>query len=202
MRKRIGLTGGIASGKSLVHSYFADLGAKLIDYDELARLVVEPGTPALADIVTEFGPQVLTPSGQLDRAHLGSIVFADPAALAKLNSITHPAVRALAKQLDRAAPVGSIVIHEIPLLIETADPASFDAIIVVDVPEVTQVARMQTRDGLTRSEAEARLASQADRARRLQSAHYVIDNSGSPEDTRRQVLAIWNQLTQDSEPVS
>lgn len=195
-RIRVGLTGGIASGKSLVSGYFEELGAVLIDYDALARQVVEPGSKALAAIVKEFGPEILDSTGNLDRLKLGELVFSDQGALIRLNAITHPAIRKAAKSIERCAPVGSMVIHEIPLLIETDEPEDFDAIIVVDVPESTQLSRLQTRNGFTTEQALARIARQATRSERLSHADFVIDNSGSPEETKQQVEAIWQELQQ------
>lgn len=195
-RIRVGLTGGIASGKSLVSTYFTELGAVLIDYDELARRVVEPGSKALGAIVREFGSQVLNADGSLNRAKLGELVFSDQCALKKLNAITHPAIRKAAKKIDRSVPASSVVIHEVPLLIETDEPEEFDAIIVVDVPEAIQLSRLQSRTGFTREQALARIGCQATRNERLSHADFVIDNSGTPEETKRQVMAIWQELHQ------
>lgn len=189
----IGLTGGIASGKSTVADLFAARGAVVIDADRLAREVVEPGTPGLTAVVRRFGPGVLTPDGHLDRPALGRIVFADPVARRDLESIIHPAVRARASELVAAAPEGSVVVQMIPLLVETGQADDFDLVVVVDVPEPVQVKRLISRDGLTAHEAEARLAAQAQRAERLAAAHTVIDNSQDPAQLRAEVDRFWAQ---------
>ena len=139
---RVGLTGGVAAGKSTVSALLAELGAVVVDADLLAREVVAPGTEGLAEVVAAFGPDVLTDEGALDRAALGAVVFADPARRRTLEGIIHPRVRARAAALEAQAPDGAIVVHDIPLLAETGQAASFDAVIVVDVPEETQVERM------------------------------------------------------------
>ena len=145
-RLRVGLTGGIASGKSLVAAELAARGAIVIDADVLAREVVEPGTPALARIVERFGPQILR-DGQLDRSRLGEIVFADPAAREDLERIVHPAVRARAAELERAADPDAVVIHVIPLLVETGQQQDFDLVVTVDVDHETQIQRLISRNG-------------------------------------------------------
>lgn len=192
--RRIALTGGIASGKTAVSDRLAELGATIIDSDVLAREVVEPGTPALAAIVDTFGPSVLNQDGSLDRAALAAIVFSDAAARATLNGIVHPAVRARAQQLEAAAPAGAVVVQVIPLLVEAKLVDRFDTVIVVDVPPQLQIARLKTRNGLDREEAEDRLAAQASRRQRLAVADEVIDNSGSLDELRAQVDALWDRL--------
>lgn len=200
---RVGLTGGIAAGKTVVGRMLTDRGALLIDYDQLSREVVEPGTPAWAAIIDRFGAHLLRPDGTLDRAALGEVVFADEIARAELNAIVHPAVRRTGTAREAAAPSGSVVIHDIPLLAETADPRVFDWILVIDVPESVQLARLMRRNGLSLDEALARLASQATRSQRLAIADVVIDNSGSLADTETQVDAIWAQLqAQAADPSS
>lgn len=191
MRRRIGLTGGIASGKSTVAAQLAELGAVVIDADVLAREVVAPGTPGLAAIVDRFGRGVLGLDGSLNRPGLGAIVFADPAARRDLEAIIHPAVRARAAELEAAAPAEAIVVHMIPLLVETGQQALFDAVWVVDCAPEDQIARMAARDGLTRADAEARITAQASREHRLAAADVVIDSSGSREHTAQQVLDAW-----------
>ena len=159
---RVGLTGGIASGKSMVAAELAARGAIIIDADVLAREVVEPGTPALAAIIDRFGAQVLR-DGQLDRARLAQIVFADPLARRDLERIVHPAVRARAAELERAAGDAAVVVHVIPLLVETGQQEDFDLVVTVDADHETQIQRLMARNGFTRAEAESRIAAQASR---------------------------------------
>ncbi|WP_240617147.1 dephospho-CoA kinase [Nocardioides speluncae] len=193
MTKRVGLTGGVASGKSTVGQIFAALGATVIDADVLAREVVAPGTDGLAEIVKAFGEDVLTASGELDRAKMGEIVFADEARRRTLESIIHPRVRARGAELEAAAQ-GPIVIHEIPLLVETGQADAFDALVVVDVPVEIQVERLVKDRGMTPEEAEARIAAQATREERLAVANYIIDNSGTPEQLRLRVAEVYAGL--------
>lgn len=188
---RIALTGGIASGKSLVSDELAALGAVIIDADLLAREVVEPGTPGLERIASRFGPGVLRRDGSLDRARLGELVFGDDAARADLNAIVHPLVRRRAAELEAAAPARCVVVHVIPLLVETAQHRDFDGVVVVDVPEGTQVSRLMHRNNLTTDEARARLRAQAPRTDRLEAADWVVDNSSDVATTIRQVHALW-----------
>jgi dephospho-CoA kinase len=192
---RVGLTGGIASGKSTVAAMFVELGAVLIDGDALAREVVARGTPGLAQVVEEFGEQILTPEGDLDRPALGRIVFADETARRRLEAITHPLIFERYAELEAAAPPDAVVVHDIPLLAETGRADTFDAVVVVDVPVETQVERMVRDRGWTREEAEARIAAQATREERLAIATHVIDNTGSLEDLRVRVREVHHQLT-------
>ena len=192
---RVGLTGGIASGKSTVAELLVELGAVLIDGDALAREVVARGTPGLARVVEEFGEEVLTPEGDLDRAALGRIVFADESARRRLEAITHPLIFERYAELEAAAPPGAVVVHDIPLLAESGRADTFDAVIVVDVPAELQVERMMRDRGWTREEAESRIAAQASREDRLAIATYVIDNTGSHEDLRARVEAVYADLT-------
>lgn len=190
---RIGLTGGIASGKSLVATRLAELGAVVIDADMLARDVVAPGTPGLAAVVRRFGPSVL--AGEvLDRSALGRLVFADAAARADLEQIIHPAVRQRAAEQEAAAPAGAVVVHAIPLLVETGQADDFDLCVVVDCEPARQVARLHARDGLTAEEAETRLAAQASRAERLAAADVVLRNDGTVPELIAQVDALWSGL--------
>lgn len=191
---RVGLTGGVASGKSTVAAILVDLGAVLIDADLLAREVVAPGTDGLRRIVEEFGPEVLTEDGSLDRPAMGARVFGDEQARRRLEGIIHPLVRARAAELEADAAPGSVVVHDIPLLAETGQADSFDAVIVVDVPTQTQVERMTRLRGMTRADAEARVAAQAARADRLAVATYVIDNTGTHEDLRNRVAEVFAEL--------
>ena len=190
---RVGLTGGIASGKSAVADALAAHGVILIDSDVLAREVVEPGTPGLAAIVERFGPGVLAADGTLDRAELGQIIFGDDAARADLNQIIHPAVRARRAEIFETAPAGAVVVAVIPLLVETGIADQFDQVVAVDLPEDLQLERLMARNGYDRDEALARVRSQASRAERLAVADHVIDNSGTPAQTRAQVDRLWRQ---------
>jgi dephospho-CoA kinase len=191
---RVGLTGGIASGKSLVAAELAARGAIIIDADVLAREVVEPGTPGLAAIIERFGPQLLT-DGRLDRAHLAEIVFADPAARRDLERIVHPAVRARAVELERAAGSAAVVVHVIPLLVETGQQWNFDLVVTIDVDHETQIQRMMARNGFSRAEAESRIAAQAAREDRRAAADVVLDNSGDVAQLKDQIDALWAVLT-------
>jgi dephospho-CoA kinase len=193
-RVRVGLTGGIASGKSLVAQELAARGAVVIDADVLAREVVEPGTEGLAAVTARFGQGVLA-SGRLDRARLGHIVFADPEARRDLEQIVHPAVRARAAELEQAAPPDAVVVHVIPLLVETGQQDRFDVVVVVDVDPETQLARLAARDGFDAAQAQARLAAQASREQRRAVADVVIDNTGSVTDLKAQIVPLWQFLT-------
>jgi dephospho-CoA kinase len=190
----VGLTGGIASGKSTVATLLADRGAVVVDADVLAREVVAPGAPLLDQVVERFGDRVLAPDGSLDRAALGRVVFADPVARKDLEALIHPAVRRRAEQLEASAPSGSVVVHVIPLLVETGQAGRFDLVVVVDADEATQLRRIRTRDSLDEQAARARIAAQASRQARLAVADVVVDNSGTPEDLVVQVDALWQRL--------
>jgi dephospho-CoA kinase len=193
-RVRVGLTGGIASGKSLVADELAARGAVIIDADVLARELVEPGTDGLVAVVERFGEGVLQ-SGRLDRARLGQIVFADLEARRDLERIIHPAVRARATELEQAAPTDAVVVHVIPLLVETGQQDRFDVVVVVDVDPELQVARLVARDGFEEADALARLAAQATREERRAVADIVLDNSGSVTDLKAQIGPLWQFLT-------
>lgn len=197
--RRIALTGGIGSGKTAVSDLLRQHGAVIIDSDELAREVVVPGTPGLAAVAEAFGPDVLAVDGSLDRAALGRVVFADPDARRRLEGIVHPLVRARAAELERAVPAGAVVVHVIPLLVETGQRERFATVVVVDVPEDVQVARLVAARGLTEADARARMAAQSSRARRLAVADHVLDNAGPPEDLERAVAALWSRLRQDAD---
>lgn len=192
---RVGLTGGVASGKSTVSAILEELGAVVVDADVLAREVVAPGTEGLAEVVDAFGPGVLTPDGALDRPALGALVFAEEARRRELERIIHPRVRARAAEIEAAAPAGAVVVHDIPLLAETGQAGSFDAVLVVDVPVETQVQRMVEQRGMSRVDAEARVAAQATREDRLAVATYVVDNTGTREELRARVAAVFADLT-------
>lgn len=194
MTKRVGLTGGIASGKSSVSAILAELGAVIIDADALAREVVEKGTPGLDAVVTEFGTGLLTPGGDLDRPAMGALVFADVDARKRLEAIVHPLVFARIIDLETHAPAGALVVHDIPLLAESGRADTFDAVIVVHAPEDVQIERMVRDRGWTEDEARARIAAQAAAEDRLAIATYVIDNTGTIEDLRRRVTEVFDVL--------
>ena len=192
---RVGLTGGIASGKSTVSAILAELGAVVIDADKLAREVVEKGTPGLAAVVEAFGDDLLTADGDLDRPAMGALVFNDEAKRRVLEGIVHPLVFERIVALEEGAPADAVVVHDIPLLAESGRADTFDAVIVVDAPPETQVERMLRDRGWTREDAESRIASQASREDRLAIATYVVDNTGSLEDLRRRIEQIYVDLT-------
>ena len=195
MRRRVGLTGGVASGKSTVSAILEELGAVVIDADRLAREVVAPGTEGLRRVVEEFGPDLLTAEGELDRPALGAIVFADEDARKRLEAIVHPLVRLRGRELEAAVPEGALVVHDIPLLAETGQGDAFDAVIVVDAPVETQVERMTSLRGWSAEEARARVAAQASREQRRAVASYVIENTGTLEDLRDRVTEVFEELT-------
>lgn len=192
---RVGLTGGIGSGKSTVSLLLAEHGAVIIDYDLLAREAVAVGMPALAAIVERFGPGILLPDGTLDRPALGAIVFADDEARRELEAITHPAIGELAWTLDASAPDGAVVVHDHPLLVEVGLTEFVDLVVVVDVPPEVQLDRLVRLRGLTESDVRARIAAQSGRDDRLAAADVVIDNSGSPDELAAAVNALWERLT-------
>ena len=193
-RVRVGLTGGVASGKSTVSAMLRDLGAVVVDADLLAREVVAPGTEGLAEIVAAFGDKVLTPDGELDRPAMGAIVFGDEEARRRLEAIIHPRVRQRSAELEAAAGPDAVVVHDIPLLAETGQAGTFDAVVVVDVPVETQVERMVRLRGMTEAEAKARISAQATREQRLAVATHVIDNTGTVEDLRDRVAEVFGEL--------
>lgn len=192
----VGLTGGIATGKSVVAGELKRLGAHIIDADKIAREVVEPGKRAYDEIVKEFGPGVLEPGGALDRKALGKIVFSDPAALEKLGSMTHPRIRERIKEeAGRLSAQGdSIIVLDVALLIETGVKYEVEKIIVVFAEKEQQIQRLMDRDGLSRSEAEKRVSIQMDIKEKLKYADYVIDNSGARDWTIEQTRALYNEL--------
>jgi len=196
---RVGLTGGIASGKSTVSAILRELGAVVIDADALAREVVAKGTPGLAAVVEEFGPDLLTADGDLDRAAMGALVFADESARRRLEAIVHPLVFERIVDLETHAPDGAVVVHDIPLLAESGraagpDRGGFDAVLVIDAPQDVQVERMVRDRGWTEADALARIAAQATPEDRRAIATYVIENTGSLTDLRRQVEKIYGEL--------
>jgi len=191
---KVGLTGGIGSGKSEVTRRLAALGAYVVDADVLARDVVEPGTPGLAAVAAEFGAEVLRPDGSLDRDRLGAIVFADPAARARLNAIVHPLVGAATAERFAAAPADAIVVHDVPLLVEVGLAAAYDVVLVVAATADTQGSRLVRARGMSADEARSRIAAQAPLADKLAVADFVITNDGSLDDLDRQVQAVWLAL--------
>ncbi|MCZ2828217.1 dephospho-CoA kinase [Modestobacter sp. VKM Ac-2986] len=187
---RIGLTGGIGSGKSTVAALLAERGAQVVDADRIAREVVEPGTPGLAAVVAEFGDGVLTADGALDRAALASIVFGDPAARARLDGIVHPLVRARAAELVAAAPPDAVVVQDVPLLVETGQAGDFDLVLVVQADPGTRVERLVGR-GLSAADARARMASQATDEERRAVADVVLHNDGDRVALAEEVDRFW-----------
>ena len=192
----IGLTGGIASGKSTAAAMLRELGAPIVDADLLARQVVEPGTPALAAIAARFGPGVIGGDGRLDRKRLGERVFADPTARAALNSITHPRIAEASRaELAQLRAAGHpVAIYEAALLIENKIHLGVDGLIVVAVPEEVQIERLRRRDELDRDAAALRLSAQLPLADKIAVADWVIDNAGSLDETRRQVQEVWRDI--------
>jgi len=196
----VGLTGGIATGKSTVSTMLAHLGCRVIDADQLAREVVAPGQPAHTAIVAEFGPVVLQPDGYLDRKRLGAVVFADPERRKRLEQITHPAVRQRQQRILSMLEEeehGGLVIWDVPLLYETKGDEKVDRVVVVITDEATELARLIARDGSTEADARARITSQMPVAEKARRAHYVIDNSGSRADTERQVREVHRALLKE-----
>ncbi|MFD5600552.1 dephospho-CoA kinase [Leucobacter sp. NPDC058333] len=195
----IGLTGGIAAGKSTIGSRLAALGAVRLDADVLAREAVAPGSPGLDRVVARFGAELLNADGSLDRAALGAVVFGDAAALADLNAIVHPEVRRLFAErvaAVTAADPEAIVVYEVPLLVETAArDEAWDLVVVAEADEDTRVERMVRLRGMTEADARQRIARQASDAARRAIADVVIDTSGSESDTLAQVDRLWKRLT-------
>ncbi|HST73220.1 MULTISPECIES: dephospho-CoA kinase [Kocuria] len=187
----IGLTGGIASGKSTVSRRLAELGATVVDADAIARALQEPGQPGLAGIVAEFGPGVLTAEGRLDRPALGALVFADPEARARLNALVHPLVRREAERLAAAAGEDAVLVEDIPLLVETGQHGRFDLVLTVQAPERERVRRMVEDRGMAEADARARIAAQATDDQRAAVSSTVLVNDGTVEDLRERVDAWW-----------
>lgn len=193
----VGLTGGIGAGKSTVAARFAELGAHIIDADQLARDAVAPGTIGLALVVAAFGSEILDSAGSVDRAALGAIVFADPEARTRLEDIVHPEVSRLSSEAIarwRATDPTGIVVYDIPLLVESKNVYSFDAVVVLAVPNATRIDRLVSLRGMSHDEALRRVESQATEEQRLARADYVIDASTSLENTLAQVDTVWSQL--------
>jgi len=196
---RIGLTGGIGSGKTQVARLFKDLGAAIVDADAIAREVTATGGPAYEGIVAAFGPAVVRPDGTLDRKALGDRVFADPSTRRRLNALTHPHIRR--RMAEEASRLGSmpgveVIVLDIPLLLDTTDgrDLGLDGIVVVDADDDVRVGRLVARDGLSEADARRRLAAQMPLREKVARADWVIDNNGSPEHTREQVRSVWETL--------
>ncbi len=197
----VGLTGGIATGKSTVANLLRDLGAEIIDADVLAREVVEPGEPALDEIVAEFGRGVLEPTGRLDRKALGAIVFAEPERRRTLEAITHPRIRErFQRGLDALAArdFPGLVFFDAAVMIESGNYRNMDRLVVVVADEPTQIARLMARDGVDREEALRKIRSQMPLAEKAKLADYVIDNSGEPAATAARVRAVHQALLADA----
>jgi dephospho-CoA kinase len=196
----VGLTGGIATGKSTVTAMLAGPSVRVVDADALAREVVEPGTPAHAQIVAEFGRELLQPDGRLDRARLGEIVFPDPARRQRLEAITHPAIRArfekIMAELERSGFDG-VLIWDAALLVESGGNKNMDRVVVVTTDPATQLRRLMARDGCSEEVARTRTASQMPLALKARYADYVIDNSGSREQTEARVREVYRALLRD-----
>lgn len=198
----VGLTGGIATGKSTVSTILRALGSEIIDADLLAREVVEPGEPALEQIADEFGRDVLTASGALDRKKLGAIIFANPERRRRLEAITHPAIRErFLARLDTLAARGftGIVVFDAAVMIESGNYKNMDRLIVVVTDDATQMARLHGRDGTDEAENRRKISSQMPLAEKAKLADYVIDNSGSREATAEQVRRVFTALMSELE---
>ena len=188
----LGLTGGIGSGKSVVDAMFAELGAEVIDADALAREVVEPGQPALEEIVSTFGADMLLPDGRLDRARLGTLIFGDAAARERLNAITHPRIRQrMSSEVALRAGRSGVLILDIPLLFENGRTGDVEKVIVVWVDRSTQLQRLMQRDRLIAAKANQRITAQMSLDEKRRRADYVIDNTGTREHTQQQVASIY-----------
>jgi dephospho-CoA kinase len=193
----LGLTGGIGSGKSTVARMLEELGAVVFDADVLARRAVEPGTPGHERVIERFGPNVLQPGGDLDREALASIVFADPAARRDLEAIVHPEVRRLfAEGCERYEKTEAVVVFSAPVLVETGMHTAFDVLIVVSVPERTQIERLMRDRAMSEPAIRARMAAQLPLEAKAEVADVLIDNEGSLADLRRQVERVWTDLRQ------
>jgi dephospho-CoA kinase len=194
---KLGLTGGIASGKSSVAAMFEELGARLIDTDVIARQVVAPGGQALKSIVAAFGPEVLDARGELDRRLLRERIFSDQEARETLNVIVHPAVAAQVQAelalIEKESPQ-AVALVDVPLLYETNTEARYDAVVVVYVSPPVQVERLMARDGVDKTAAEQSLAAQMPLEEKRKKAQFVVDNSGTLQETRKQVQAVWQAL--------
>lgn len=196
----IGLTGGIASGKSTVARFFEMRGVPVIDADRLARLAVEPGTPGLARVTARFGGGMLTAEGALDRKKVADLIFSDPEARRSLESIIHPEIKRLAEEalFNLAARGHRLAVYMAPLLIEAGATDRVDEVWVVTVRPEVQLQRLMCRDGITREEAERIIASQMPLAEKAAHGRIVIDNSGTPEETTALLERVWNEELEGS----
>jgi dephospho-CoA kinase len=193
----VGLTGGIASGKSTVAEFLREAGARIVDADRIARAVVTPGRPAHKEIVAAFGRAILLPDGQIDRKRLGAIIFSDPVQQAALNAIVHPRViEGIGAVVDRIAAESpeAVVVLDVPLLYEAGMDRDLSDVIVVYVPEALQAQRLMARDGLSAAEAMVRIRSQLPLVEKRRRATIVIDNSGSKTDARQLASALFDRL--------
>jgi dephospho-CoA kinase len=190
---RVGLTGGIGSGKSTVSALLASLGAVVVDADAVAREVVEPGTPALAAVADRFGAEVLGADGGLDRPALGRVVFGNPTALRDLEALPHPAIWARTAQLVRDAGPDAVVVHDMPLLVEKGMAAEYHLVVVVGAGEGVRVRRLVEHRGMPEADARARIAAQAGDDARRAAADVWLDNEATPEALRAQVLRLWHE---------
>ncbi|MEW6774975.1 MAG: dephospho-CoA kinase [Bdellovibrionota bacterium] len=197
----VGLTGGIACGKSTVAGMFESLGARVLDADQVARDIVRPGLPAHEEIKTTFGPGVIAPDGAIDRTALGKIIFADPAARARLNAITHPRIaQESARKLNELRESGTqVALYEAALLVETGSYRLYGGLIVVTARPEIQVERLMKRDGITREAALEKITSQMPMEKKTAVADWIIDNSGTPNATRPQVEKVWLELKKRAE---
>lgn len=191
---RVGLTGGIGSGKSEVTSRLRELGAVVIDSDVLAREVVRAGTPGFEQVVAQFGEDVLGSDGELDRARLGRVVFADPDLRRALERIVHPLVRARVSEVTSAAADDAVVVNDVPLLVESGLQDSYDVVVVVDTPPEIQRDRLVRIRGMSAEDADARVAAQVSRAERLAAADAVVRNDGDLDALDARVTALWEDL--------
>jgi dephospho-CoA kinase len=202
---RVGLTGGIGSGKSTVARLLAAHGATVVDADAVAREVVAPGTEGLAEVVAAFGEAVLSDDGSLDRAALGRLVFGDDEARARLNAIVHPRVGERSSEMVREAedsePDG-VLVHDIPLLVENGLAPAFDAVVVVEVDPEVAVRRLVDLRGMSEDDARSRIAAQADRSQRRAVADHVIVNEDDEAALEEQVAALWRRLRERADPTA
>jgi dephospho-CoA kinase len=194
---KVGLTGGIGSGKSEVARRLAARGAVVVDADALAREAVQPGSEGLARVVAEFGEDVLAPDGSLDRPALGRVVFADADRLAALNAIVHPYVGRRSAELIAAAPPDAVVVYDVPLLVENHLESAYDLVVVVDASPQTQLSRLTGARGMSEQDAEARMAAQASREDRRAVADVIVDNDGELGALEEQVERLWARLADE-----
>ncbi len=192
----LGVTGGIAAGKSRVAAALGALGAEVVSADDLAREVVRPGSDVLDRLVERFGRAILAQDGSLDRPALASIVFADPEARRALNAVIHPAIAALSQQrLREAAARSSVVVYEAPLLFEAGAEKRVDAVLTVTASDAVRLQRLMARDALSEEEARARLGAQMPQEQKAARADYVIDNSADWKATQKEVAALWERIS-------